>query len=101
MKGVKHFQALGQYYCERCNECKFYKKNNLSSDSHKQQKYYRELCQKNVYKKREFESEIHELRAQNQTEKQTHQIEKQTKNQNGIAILLYICSIQLNTNRHL
>ena len=81
LKSIKHLQKLNQYYCEKCNTFMplSNKSNHLNSDEHKNKtKQQREAtqiwcedCGKYISNSRHFQSEIHTLRSQNNTTKNT------------------------------
>ena len=81
LKSIKHLQKLNQYYCKKCNRFMPMsdKSNHLNSDEHKNKtKQQREAtqircedCGKYISNSRHFQSEIHTLRSQNNTTKNT------------------------------
>ena len=81
LKSIKHLQKLNQYYCKKCNTFLPLsdKSNHLNSDEHKNKtKQQREAtqiwcedCGKYISNSRHFQSEIHTLRSQNNTTKNT------------------------------
>ena len=81
LKSIKHLQKLNQYYCKKCNTIMPLsdKSNHLNSDEHKNKtKQQREAtqiwcedCGKYISNSRHFQSEIHTLRSQNNTTKNT------------------------------
>ena len=81
LKSIKHLQKLNQYYCKKCNTFMPLsdKSNHLNSDEHKNKtKQQREAtqiwcedCGKYISNSRHFQSEIHTLRSQNNTTKNT------------------------------
>ena len=81
IKSIKHLQKLNQYYCKKCNTFMPLsdKSNHLNSDEHKNKnKQQREAtqiwcedCGKYISNSRHFQSEIHTLRSQNNTTKNT------------------------------
>ena len=75
LKSVKNLEKLNQYYCKKCNRFMPLsdKSNHLGSDQHqnktKQQQIWCEDCGKYISDKtRQFQSEIHTLRSQNNRE---------------------------------
>ena len=81
LKSIKHLQKLNQYRCKKCNTFMPLsdKSNHLNSDEHKNKtKQQREAtqiwcedCGKYISISRHFQSEIHTLRSQNNTTKNT------------------------------
>ena len=81
LKSIKHLQKLNQYYCKKCKTFMPLsdKSNHLNSDEHKNKtKQQREAtqiwcedCGKYISNSRHFQSEIHTLRSQNNTTKNT------------------------------